>query len=157
MDCRWHQGARPFLYSLGYAPARSVVAKYFGPDVGKAAGVLGAFSLSGFWHAWSGAGLARAEYVWRVSAGLWSLFILQGFGCLIEKQLLRDVGWRRGWQGRLFAAICWACSTCIPSFCLCLYMCRLISSQIAVFQGDPYYDSRRLSSTIVSFVQFMNL
>lgn len=108
--CRWHQGARPFLYSLGYAPARSVVAKYFGPDIGKAAGVLGAFSLSGFWHAWSGAGLARAEYVWRVSAGLWSLFILQGFGCLIEKQLLRDVGWRRGWQGRLYAAICWACS-----------------------------------------------
>lgn len=108
--CRWHQGAQPFLYSLGYAPARSVVANYFGPDVGKAAGVLGAFSLSGLWHAWSGAGLVRAEYVWPVSAGLWSLFILQGFGCLIEKQLSRDVGWRRGWQGRLFAAICWACS-----------------------------------------------
>lgn len=108
--CRWHQGAQPFLYNLGYKPARSVVSKLFGPDVGRAAGVLGAFSLSGAWHAWSGAGLTRAEYVWHVSVGLWFLFILQGLGCLVEKQLSRDVRWRRGWRGRLFTAICWVCS-----------------------------------------------
>ncbi|KAJ0119629.1 hypothetical protein J7T55_013832 [Diaporthe amygdali] len=89
--CRWHQGAQPFLYSLGYAPVRRVVAKLFGPDVGRAAGVLGAFSLSGVWHAWSGAALTRAEYVWHVSVGLWFLFILQGLGCLVEKRLSRDV------------------------------------------------------------------
>jgi hypothetical protein len=108
--CRWHQGAQPFLYNLGYAPARSVAAKLFGPDAGRAAGVLGAFSLSGFWHAWSGAALTRPEYALQVSGGLWFLFILQGLGCLVEKRCFRGDGWKLGWRGRVFTAMCWCFS-----------------------------------------------
>lgn len=112
--CRWHQGAQPFLYNLGYVPARAVAALFFGPasHAARAAGVLGAFSLSGVWHGWSGAPLVKPEYAWRVGTGLWFLFILQGLGCIAEKKL-RASGrdrWRTGWQGRLFTAICWACS-----------------------------------------------
>lgn len=112
--CRWHQGAQPFLYNLGYVPARGVAARLFGPasDAARAAGVLGAFSLSGVWHGWSGARLVQAEYAWRVGAGLWFLFILQGLGCIAEKKLRASGAdrWRTGWRGRLFTVVCWACS-----------------------------------------------
>lgn len=112
--CRWHQGAQPFLYNLGYVPARAVAALFFGPasDAARAAGVLGAFSLSGVWHGWSGARLVQDEYAWRVGAGLWFLFILQGLGCIAEKKLRasRDDRWRTGWKGSLFTVVCWACS-----------------------------------------------
>lgn len=108
--CRWHQGAQPFLYHLGYAPARSAAARVLGPDAGRAAGVLGAFGLSGLWHAWSAWAVARAEYSWQVSGGLWFLFILQGLGCLVEKRFFRDDRWKQGWRGRAFSAICWCCS-----------------------------------------------
>ncbi|POS80742.1 hypothetical protein DHEL01_v200882 [Diaporthe helianthi] len=65
--CRWHQGAQPFLYNLGYVPARGVASRLFGAKAGRAAGVLGAFGLSGFWHAWSAWALTRAEYSWQMS------------------------------------------------------------------------------------------
>lgn len=108
--CRWHQGAQPFLYHLGYVPVRGVASRLFGLDAGRATGVLGAFVLSGFWHAWSGWALTRAGYSWQVSGGLWLLFILQGLGCLLEKRFFRYDGWKQGWQGRVFTAICWCCS-----------------------------------------------
>lgn len=107
--CRWQQAARPWLYNLGYVPARSVFTRLFGKGVGRAAGVLGTFSLSGIWHAWAGAALTRDEYVWPVSIGMWGLFVLQGVGCLVERLVLRNEEWRTGWRRNLFTVICWAC------------------------------------------------
>lgn len=108
--CRWHQGAQPFLYHLGYAPARGLASSLFGPDAGRAAGVLGAFGLSGFWHAWSAWAVTRAEYSWKMSGGLWVVFILQGLGCLVEKRFFSNEEWKQGWRGVVLIVACWCFS-----------------------------------------------
>ncbi|KXH67652.1 acetyltransferase [Colletotrichum salicis] len=73
----WHHGAQPFLQHLGYVPARALFTRLFGQDVGKATGVLAAFSLSGIWHAWCGVVLTLDEYAWTQAVGLWGVFMVQ--------------------------------------------------------------------------------
>lgn len=104
---RWHKGANNFLHSLGYEPAKRICSKYFGKDVGRAAGVLSAFSLSGIWHAWSGMPLMKNEYVWTGFAALWALFVLQGIAILAESLLLKDEKWKRGHRKQLLRALVW--------------------------------------------------
>lgn len=107
---RWHHEAQPFLYSLGYLPARRLFGQLFGQNVGRTAGVLAAFSLSGIWHAWSGAVLTLDEYARSQSLGLWAVFMLQGVGLLVERIALRDEKWGRGWRRRMVAVLCWGIS-----------------------------------------------
>lgn len=109
-SCHWHHGAQSLLHSLGYVPARTLVGKTLGRNAGRAAGVLAAFSLSGIWHAWSGAVLTRDEYAWTQSLGLWAVFMLQGIGLLVERSALRDKKWGRGWRRRVVAVLCWGIS-----------------------------------------------
>lgn len=106
-SCHWHQTAQPFLFSLGFVPARAVFGRLFGRQVGKAAGLLGAFSLSGLWHAWGAAPLTKAEYSWNQSVGLWAVFTLQGVVVIVEKAALRDDKWRRGWRKAIAASVFW--------------------------------------------------
>lgn len=104
---RWHKGANSFLNSLGYAPAKAILSKYCGKEVGRAAGVLSAFSLSGIWHAWSGMPLMKDEYVWRGFTAMWALFLLQGIAILVESLLLKDAKWKRGHHQQLLRALVW--------------------------------------------------
>lgn len=107
---RWHKGANSFLYSLGYQPGKTIFGKYFGENVGKAAGVLSAFGLSGFWHAWSGVPMLKDEHVWTGSVGLWALFMLQGIGVLIESWLFRNEQWKRGRRQDVVRMLGWTFS-----------------------------------------------
>lgn len=106
----WHQGAHPFLHSLGYVPVRHLFGRCFGETAGRAAGVLAAFSLSGVWHAWCGAVMTRDEYAWRQSLGLWAVFMVQGLGILLERSLIRRTEWRRRWRQKIVTVVCWVCS-----------------------------------------------
>lgn len=104
---RWHKGANSFLHSLGYEPAKRIFSKFFGKNVGRAAGVLSAFGLSGIWHAWSGVPLMKDEYVWTGFTALWALFILQGIAILAESLLLKDEKWKRGHHQQMLRALVW--------------------------------------------------
>lgn len=104
---RWHKGANSFLHSLGYVPAKSIFGRCFGKSVGKAAGVLSAFSLSGLWHAWSGVPLSKDENAWGVSVGLWAVFMLQGMGVLIENWVFRDEKWKLGRRQQILRVLSW--------------------------------------------------
>lgn len=106
----WHQAAQSFLLSLGYVPAKNAVQSLFGRGAGRAAGVLGAFSLSGMWHAWASFVVTTPESAWKQSIGLWGIFILQGVLVLFERGVLRDEKWRRGWRQKLVVAAFWAVS-----------------------------------------------
>lgn len=108
----WHQAAQSFLLSLGYAPARRACGRAFGSDaVGRAAGVLGAFALSGLWHAWASfVFTAPGPASWRQAVGMWAIFVLQGALVLFERGVLRDDKWRRGWRQKLVVAAFWAVS-----------------------------------------------
>lgn len=83
-NIRWHQAARPFIYSLGYKPLYVLVSRVAGKDVGRVAGVLGAFGLSGMWHGWCAAALVKREDAVWVGMGLWAVFVVQGVGCVVE-------------------------------------------------------------------------
>lgn len=115
---RWHKGANSFLHSLAYVPAKNIFSKYFGNDVGRAAGVLSAFSLSGIWHAWSGMPLMRDEYIWRGFTALWALFLLQGIAILVESLLLRDAKWKQGHHQQILRAVVWLYSVVTGSIWL---------------------------------------
>lgn len=104
---RWHKGANSFLHSLGYVPAKSIFGRYCGEKVGRVAGVLSAFSLSGIWHAWSGVPLPKDEHVWGVCGGLWTVFMLQGAGILIEGWFLKDEKWNRGRRQQAIRILSW--------------------------------------------------
>lgn len=104
---RWHNGANSFLHSLAYVPAKSMAAKHFGKNVGRAAGVLSAFCLSGLWHAWSGVPLLKDEHVWGGSVGLWAIFLLQGVGILVESSLFSDYKWKRGHRQQIVRVLGW--------------------------------------------------
>lgn len=106
-SCHWHQTAQPFLFSLGYVPAKAVFGKLLGRQAGRAAGLLGAFSLSGLWHAWGAAPLTMPEYAWAQSVGLWGIFTLQGAVVIVEKALLRDAKWRTGWRQTFVTSVFW--------------------------------------------------
>lgn len=106
----WHQAAQSFLLSLGYFPVKNAVQRLFGRGAGKAAGVLGAFSLSGMWHAWASFVVTTPESAWRQSVGLWGIFMLQGVLVLFERGVLRDEKWRGGWRQKLVVAAFWAVS-----------------------------------------------
>lgn len=107
---RWHKGASTILKSLGYVPASRVLGRCFGRNVGRAAGVLSAFSLSGIWHGWCAAALTRKEDAWAVALGLWAVFVLQGVGVLVESWLLSDDKWRRGWRSAMVRVLAWVYS-----------------------------------------------
>lgn len=81
----WHSAAASFFYTLGYRPARTLVSKIFGRSAGKAAGVLGAFCVSGIWHAWASAALVTTP--WRTGAGVLGLFMGQAIACIVESVL----------------------------------------------------------------------
>lgn len=81
----WHSAAASFFYTLGYRPARNLVSKIFGGSAGKAAGVLGAFCVSGIWHAWASAALVTTP--WRTGAGVLGLFMGQAVACIVESIL----------------------------------------------------------------------
>lgn len=104
---RWHKGANSFLHSLGYVPAKSFFGSYFGKNVGRAAGVLSTFSLSGIWHAWSCVPLSKDEHVLSVCVGLWTVFVLQGVGILIENWVFNDVEWKQGRRQQIVRALSW--------------------------------------------------
>lgn len=107
---RWHFGAHTFLHSLGYVPARTIFGKWFGHNVGRAAGALSAFCLSGVWHGWCGTVLTKDEYAFRQGVGLWAVFMLQGVGVLAERTLFRDEKWKRGWRQTFVTALGWVYS-----------------------------------------------
>ncbi|OHE97582.1 hypothetical protein CORC01_07197 [Colletotrichum orchidophilum] len=114
----WHHGAQPFLQSLGYVPATAVFARLLGQDAGRAAGVLAAFSLSGIWHGWCAAVMAKDEYAWALSVGVWGVFMVQGVGCVVDRWLLRNESWRTGWRKRIVTALSWLCSVESAAICL---------------------------------------
>ncbi|KAF4785542.1 hypothetical protein HER10_EVM0007316 [Colletotrichum scovillei] len=114
----WHHGAQPFLQHLGYVPARALFTRLFGKNTGKAAGVLAAFSLSGVWHAWCGVVLTLDEYAWVQAVGLWTVFMVQGFGCLFERWLLQNESWRTGRRRQMLTALCWMASVESAAFWL---------------------------------------
>lgn len=97
----WHSAAASFLYTLGYRPARNSVSKVFGGSAGKAAGVLGAFCVSGMWHGWAAAALVTTP--WRTAGGIWALFMTQGVACIVEGALPKEK--RRG--GVVLRVIIW--------------------------------------------------
>lgn len=111
---RWHFGAYRFLHGLGYAPARAVVGRWTGrAELGRAAGVVAAFALSGAWHAWCGVVLTRDEYAVRQALGLWAVFVLQGVGIVVERWALsgsEGKKWKRGWRAMVVAALGWVYS-----------------------------------------------
>lgn len=100
-NTHWQQCARPWLLSLGYNPAASLVGLVASEKVAKAVGVLATFSLSGIWHAWCAAALSTDP--WRTAFGLWACFIGSGAICVLEGALYRD---RRG--GLLHLSLAWA-------------------------------------------------
>ncbi|CAK4030395.1 Hypothetical predicted protein [Lecanosticta acicola] len=106
----WHSSAASFLYTLGYKPVRAVASDYFGKDVSKAGGVLGAFCVSGIWHGWAAAALSTTP--WRTGTLAWAMFMGHGIAVVVENLLPKADGpsWAKrifGWTIALWVAGLW--------------------------------------------------
>ena len=99
----WHQGAQSWLIALGYRPVQQAVVGGLGlsKEIGKAAGVVGAFALSGIWHGWCAGALSTSP--WTVGVVIFLVFVGQGVGCVVERLL-----WKKNEGGLLKRVVCWA-------------------------------------------------
>ncbi|EIN09996.1 hypothetical protein PUNSTDRAFT_113285 [Punctularia strigosozonata HHB-11173 SS5] len=91
---RWHQAFRRSFIVIGAEPLRSLALAVTGSrNVARAAGVLGAFLISGVLHDWGMWGMGRGTDPWRVIG----FFVLSGVGMILEnaweRHILDDGKW----------------------------------------------------------------
>lgn len=100
---RWHSLLRYIFVEAGYKPFESLIQAFIGPGpLSRAAGLLGAFFISGLIHEFALWFATYPDYTFRTTI----FFTAQGLGVVLESTFSRLTGRKVGcWVGRIWGLL----------------------------------------------------